>query len=234
MSNRPMILIVEDEISISNNICSILNANEYNAIVAKDGKEALAMITSYCPEVIIIGLCLPDMNGIDIIKSVREWSQTPIIVVSARCHEKDKVEALDMGADDYITKPFGTAELLARIRTAIRHVNCSANSGLNQLGTFSVRDLTVDFDKRRVWVEKNEVHLTQNEYRIVSLLSKYAGRVLTYDFIIKTLWGPHAKCDNQILRVNMANIRRKLGENPAEPVYIFTEVGVGYRMNDGE
>lgn len=234
MSNRPTILIVEDEISISNFICSMLSANNYNAIAAKDGKSALEMIASYCPEVIILDLCLPDINGTEIIKSVRKWSQIPIIVVSARHHEKDKVEAFDLGADDYITKPFGSAELLARIRTAIRHANNAASTTLSQDGVFSVHDLTVDFDKRRVWVGNKEVHLTQNEYKIVALLSKHAGRVLTYSFIIKTLWGPHAKCENQILRVNMANIRRKIEENPAEPVYIITEVGVGYRMSDGE
>jgi two-component system KDP operon response regulator KdpE len=156
-------------------------------------------------------------------------------VVSARTHERDKVEALEAGADDYITKPFGTSELIARIRTAIRHTHTSGtNSSIGETGKFKAGGLVIDYDKRHVYIDGEDVHLTQNEYKLVALLGKYAGKVLTYDFIIKELWGPSAGKDNQILRVNMANIRRKIEKNPAAPAYIFTEVGVGYRMIEGD
>ena len=171
------------------------------------------------------------MDGIEILKKIREWSSIPVIVVSARGEESDKVEALDLGADDYIAKPFGTSELLARIRTALRH-SLMASSGTPASETFKTKGLSIDFDKRHITVDGKDVHLTQIEFKIVSLLAKSAGRVLTYDFIITELWGPYAVKDNQILRVNMANIRRKLEKNPASPEYIFTEVGVGYRMVD--
>ena len=157
----------------------------------------------------------------------------PIIVVSARTHERDKVEALDLGADDYITKPFGTSELLARIRNAIRHVRASylTPEGM-QTGIFRSGGMVIDYDKHRVYIDGADANLTQNEYKLVSLLGRYAGKVLTYDFIIKEIWGPNMKTDNRILRVNMANIRRKIEKNPAQPRYIFTEVGVGYRIVD--
>ena len=232
MSNNQTVLIIEDENSISNFMTTILNANQYQVIHAKNGSEAMMMITSYCPDIILLDLGLPDIDGINIIKFVREWSEVPIIVVSARGHERDKVEALDLGADDYITKPFATSELLVRIRTALRHAMRVENMNINKEDTYSVGDLYIDFNKREVRVENKLVHLTQIEYKIVSMLCHYAGRVLTYDYLINNIWGPHAKCDNQILRVNMANIRRKLEKNPAEPQYLFTEVGVGYRMID--
>ena len=204
-------------------------------ITASTGNEAFSMISSHCPDLIILDLGLPDMDGMHIIESVRQWTQLPIIVVSARNHERDKVMALEKGADDYVTKPFGAAELLARIRVAIRHSRNGIGSGsIARAGKFKAGDLTIDYDKHQVLIEGENVHLTQNEFRIVALLGKCAGRVLTYDYIIKTLWGPHAKYDNQILRVNMANIRRKIEKNPAEPHYIFTEVGVGYRMIEGD
>ncbi len=171
----------------------------------------------------------------EILRTIRSWSRLPVMVVSARTHERDKVEALDAGADDYITKPFGSAELLARIRTAIRHTRTRLeNDRLAQTGVFKAGKLAIDYDKHRVFLDGKDVHLTQNEYKLVSLLGMYAGKVLTYDFLIRELWGPGAKADNQILRVNMANIRRKIEENPASPAYIFTEVGVGYRMIEGD
>ena len=234
MSNKTSILTIEDENRISNFMNTVLSVNNYHVISATNGQEALALVSSYCPDAIILDLGLPDIDGTELIKTIREWSMIPIIVVSARDHERDKVECLDLGADDYVTKPFGTSELLARIRTALRHAHNRLDKGISQDGTFTTGGLTIDYDKRHVIVDGNEVHLTQNEYKIVALLSKYAGRVLTYDYIIKTLWGPHAKYDNQILRVNMANIRRKIEKNPAEPHYIFTEVGVGYRMVEND
>ncbi|MDD6572985.1 MAG: response regulator transcription factor, partial [Thermoflexaceae bacterium] len=194
-----------------------------------------SMITSQCPDVVILDLGLPDMDGMDILKNVREWSTMPVVVVSARDHEKDKVQALDLGADDYITKPFGTSELLARVRTAIRHTRTSClNSEVVKTGSFTAGGLTIDYDKHRVYVDGKDAALTQNEFKLVALLGKFAGRVLTYDYIIKEIWGPNMKNDNQILRVNMANIRRKIEENPAQPKYIFTEVGVGYRMIEAD
>ena len=233
MAIKQKILIVEDERSIVNFVSAILTANEYDVLLAYDGREAYAMITSHCPDAIILDLGLPDMDGIELIKLVREWSQMPIIVVSARSHERDKVEALDLGADDYITKPFGTSELLARIRMALRHAGTrGSNEQVLLEGIFQTGDLIIDYNKRQITVKGERVHLTQNEYRIVALLGRFAGRVLTYEFILKELWGPSASADNKILRVNMANIRRKLEENPAEPKHILTEVGVGYRMVD--
>ena len=231
MLNKIKVMIIEDEDAISNFIATTLKANTYAPLVAKTAREALSMIPSHCPDLILLDLGLPDMDGIEILKKIREWSSIPVIVVSARGEESDKVEALDLGADDYISKPVGTSELLARIRTALRH-SLMANSSTPANDIFKTKELTIDFDKRQITVDGKDVHLTQIEFKIVSLLAKSAGRVLTYDFIITELWGPYAVKDNQILRVNMANIRRKLEKNPASPEYIFTEVGVGYRMTD--
>jgi len=233
MKLKDKVLIIEDEQSISNFISTVLSANNYDTLTASGGEEALSMITSHCPDLIILDLGLPDMDGMEILRSVRSWSNLPVIVVSARTHEHDKVSALDAGADDYIEKPFGTSELLARIRTAIRHTRTPLeNGGIAQSGKFSVGALTIDYDKHHVLMDGTDVHLTLNEFKIVALLGKYAGKVLTYDYMIREIWGPKAKADNQILRVNMANIRRKIEKNPAAPEYIFTEIGVGYRMRD--
>ena len=235
MKIKDKVLIVEDEQSISSFISMILTANGYDTIIVNTGEEALTMISSHCPDLIVLDLGLPDMDGLEVLRSVRKWSSLPIVVVSARNHERDKVEALDYGADDYLVKPFGTSELLARIRTAIRHTRtASGNDEIARTGTYTVGELTIDYNKHQVLVRGENVHLTLSEFRIVALLGKYAGKVLTYDFLIKELWGPRASGDNQILRVNMANIRRKIEKNPAEPEYLFTEVGVGYRMAEGD
>ena len=231
MNIREKILVVEDEKSIAHFISTVLNNNGYEAMRARTGQEALAMVSSHCPDLIILDLVLPDMDGMELLKNIRSWSGLPIVVVSARSHERDKVAALDAGADAFLTKPFGTAELLARVRTAIRHTRTvSGNSEIALQGTYSVGDLVVDFNKHQALVRGENVKLTLSEFRIVSLLAKHAGKVLTYDFIMKELWGPRAGGDNQILRVNMANIRRKIEDNHAEPKYQFTEVGVGYRI----
>ena len=174
------------------------------------------------------------MDGIDIIKQTREWSSLPIIVISARVQEREKVAALDAGADDYITKPFGTDELLARIRTAIRHSNKIVDDKVNSTRPYSARGLVVDFGKRLVTVERKEIHLTRVEYKIVSMLAQNSGKVITYSSLIEQVWGPYADDNNRILRVNMANIRRKIEKNPGEPEYIFTELGIGYRMIEDE
>ncbi len=235
MNIKDKVLVVEDEKSISGFIRAILSSNGYDVIIARSGSEAFSMISSHCPDLVVLDLGLPDIDGMQIIETVRQWTQLPIIVVSARSYERDKVAALDKGADDYITKPFGAAELLARVRVAIRHTRSGlVNETLASTGKFTAGELTIDYDKHQVLISGENVHLTQNEYKIVALLGKCAGKVLTYDFIMKELWGPQSKGSNQILRVNMANIRRKIEKNPAEPQYIFTEVGVGYRMIEGD
>ena len=235
MKIKDKVLIVEDEQSISNFISMILTANGYDTIIVRSGEEALTMIASHCPDLIVLDLGLPDMDGMEVLKAVRKWSNLPVVVVSARNHEHDKVEALDYGADDYLVKPFGTSELLARIRTAIRHTRTGlANETIATTGKFKSGDLEIDYDKHQVLVSGQNAGLTQNEYKIVALLGKCAGKVLTYDYIIKELWGPGTRGNNQSLRVHMANIRRKIEKNPAEPQYIFTEIGVGYRMVEGD
>ena len=171
------------------------------------------------------------MDGSKIIENVRSWTQMPIIVISARSQESDKAAALDMGADDYLTKPFSVIELKARIRTALRHTRTTAESDEVALnGSYSVGELVIDYKKMRVYLRGEDAGLTPNEYRIVALLGKHPGRVLTYKMIMRELWGPSSGYDNKILRVHMANIRRKIEENPNDPKYIMTEVGVGYRM----
>ena len=233
MSLKDRILIVEDENSISHFMAAVLTSNDYDVLVASTGAEARSMITSQCPDLILLDLALPDADGLSIIRATREWSLLPIVVVSARMHERDKVTALDMGADDYITKPFGPSELLARIRTALRHTRIrDTRSDVAQTGKYQVADLVIDYDKRQALVGGANVHLTQNEYKIISILGRNAGKVITYEHLLKEIWGPHSKGDNQILRVNMANIRRKIEKNPAEPEYIFTEAGVGYRLRE--
>ena len=229
------ILIVEDEKSILKLLHTVLSANDYDVVEASSGAEALSLITSHCPDLILLDLGLPDMDGISLLGAVRKWSSMPIIVISARTHELDKVQALDLGADDYITKPFGTSELLARIRMGLRHTQTmSQNEQIAKTGRFRCGGLTIDYNKYRVYVDGADAQLTQGEYRIVALLGQHAGRVLTYDYLMKQLWGPCSTSDNKILRVNMANIRRKIEKNTAQPQYIFTEVGVGYRMAEGD
>lgn len=234
MVQKLSVLVIEDEKSICDFIAKTLNASDYKAVTAGSGKEGLAILTSALPDLVLLDLGLPDMDGIDIIKQTREWSSLPIIVISARVQEREKVAALDAGADDYITKPFGTDELLARIRTAIRHSNKIVDDKVNSTRPYSARGLVVDFGKRLVTVEGKEIHLTRVEYKIVSMLAQNSGKVITYSSLIEQVWGPYADDNNRILRVNMANIRRKIEKNPGEPEYIFTKLGVGYRMVEDE
>ena len=234
MNIREKVLIVEDEKGISQFIAAALSSRGYEAIQAHTGAEALTIISSHCPDLVLLDLSLPDMDGMEILAGLRKWSTLPVIVVSARGRERDKVIALDMGADDYLTKPFGPGELLARIRAALRHVRTAAGGEVGRTGVYRCGDLEVDCVRRRVRINGEDIHLTQSEYRILSLLTRHAGKVLTYDFILRELWGPSAGGSNQILRVNVANIRRKIEKNPAEPKYIFTEIGVGYRMTDAD
>lgn len=226
-------LIIEDEENIGNFISEMLKANGYKTVLCVEGKMGVQYAESYCPDIILLDLGLPDMDGLKVLEAVRKWSLVPVLVISARNQESEKVDALDLGADDYITKPFGTKELMARIRTALRHKMQPVQEGLHTPG-YQGKNLHIDFEKRRVTLGDKEVKLTQIEYKLVSLLAQNSGKVITYESIIRTIWGPHADTNNQILRVNMANIRRKIEENPAVPVYIFTEVGVGYRMLENE
>ena len=230
MYQKISVLIIEDEKSICDFIGKTLDSHEYKVTAANNGKDGLALITSSLPDLVLLDLGLPDMDGMDIIRKTREWLSLPIIVISARTQEKEKVQALDAGADDYITKPFGTFELLARIRTAIRHNNKLSDDSQNANRPYAADGLTIDFERRLVTLHGKEIHLTRVEYKIVSLLAKNSGKVMTYDTLIDQVWGPYADDNNRILRVNMANIRRKIEENPGEPKYIFTELGVGYRM----
>ena len=226
---RERVLVVEDDKAIRALISTTLERQEVEPVLVSTGRAALAEAARSNPSVMLLDLGLPDMDGVEVIKAVRQWSMMFIIVVSARSEDDDKVAALDAGADDYLTKPFGTGELLARIRTALRHSQRNQHIGSSK---YQVGDLLVDFERRLVKVKDQEIHLTQIEYKLVCLLAQNAGRVMTYESIITKIWGPYADNDNQILRVNMAHIRRKLEENPAEPQYIFTEIGVGYRMRE--
>ena len=228
------ILLIEDEKSISDFIVRTLELNGYSVMAEGNGRDGLARITSAMPDLVLLDLGLPDMDGNDVIRETRKWSAMPIIVISARTQEKEKVEALDAGADDYVTKPFGTSELLARIRTSLRHVNTAGSDQVTLRKTYNAKDLVIDFEKRLVTLKGEQVHFTRMEYNIVSILAKNSGKVITYDSLINALWGPYAGDNNRILRVNMANIRRKIEENPGEPEYIFTELGVGYRMREDE
>ena len=230
MNQMIRILIIEDEKNIRNFMISVLNAQQYHVISAATGTEGLSQAASQCPDLILLDLGLPDIDGMDIIRKIRSWSSVPIIVISARTQEDDKVEALDKGADDYITKPFGNSELLARIRTALRHSNRMQTNDPLAHRPYRSHGLCIDFEKHQVSRDGQDIHLTQNEFKIIALLARNCGRVMTYDKLIEHIWGPYSENDNTILRVNMANIRRKIEPNPAEPIYIFTEIGVGYRM----
>jgi len=229
MDNKPSVLIVEDESSISNFISVILTSNAYQVIISQKGNEAISMAASFCPDLILLDLGLPDMDGFEVLKRIRQWSNVPIIIVTARGYEVEKVKALDLGADDYITKPFGTLELLARIRTAIRHKQKSNSYNPLETDKIQIAELIIDITKRTLTVDGEIIHLTPIEYKILLLLAKNAGKVITLGAISKEIWGPYTNEQNA-LRVNMANIRRKIEVNPAEPKYILTEVGVGYRM----
>lgn len=229
MNAKPLILIVEDDETIASFISAALSANNYNVVKTSKGKEALELTASHVPDLILLDLGLPDMDGIEVLKSVRKWSRVPIVIVSARGYEREKVQALDLDADDYIVKPFGTSELLARIRTALRHSARAAEGNSPASHVVKIGELEIDYNKRTVALAEQNVHLTPIEYKILVLLSQNAGKVLTHDFIIRQIWGPYAN-ESHTLRVNMANIRRKVEKNPGEPQYILTEMGVGYRM----
>ena len=227
MIPKSTILLIEDEENIRSFIATTLKNQNYKIITASSGTEGLHLCASLCPDLVLLDLGLPDMDGMTVIKKLREWNSTPIIVISARSHEQEKAKALDGGADDYITKPFGTVELLARIRTSLRH-SSQLNAGIHSNApVYRHGDLTVDFEKHLVTLSGAMVHLTQIEFKLLGLLARNSGKVLTYSYIMEKIWGPYMDNNNQILRVNMANIRRKIEKNPAAPEHVFTEIGIG-------
>ena len=229
MSTKISILVIEDEKSMCSYITTYLSKDKYIVTSALTGSEGLSLTASLCPDVILLDLGLPDMDGCEVLRQLRRWTRTPVIVVSARSEEDEKVKALDLGADDYITKPCGTNELMARIRTSLRHSHSQAPDS-----KYRALDLEINFEKRKITLAGEQIHLTQVEYQLLSLLAVNSGRVLTYNSIMNTIWGPYMDGSNQILRVNMANIRRKIEKNPAQPQYVFTEIGIGYRMRENE
>ena len=230
-SNRYKILIIEDEGNIRYFVKTILTTNGYQVIEAKTAAEGKMAFMSYSPDVVILDLGLPDGDGMDFLRNVREEFSTPIIVLSARTDEKDKVLALDAGANDYITKPFGTAELQARVRATLRIHQQNLNRCLGGESNFQVGDMVIDYATRHVFLKGEDVKLTQTEYNIVALLAAHAGKVMTYSEIIKEIWKWSDAGSVKKLQVNMANIRKKMGIKPGDRTYIINELGVGYRMN---
>ncbi len=231
-NNKYKVLLIEDESNIRSFVETILEANDYQVIAAATFEQGIMMFSSYTPDFVILDLGLPDKDGLEFIKNVREGSNTPILVLSARTNESDKVEALDWGADDYVTKPFGTAELLARVRVALRNRHQNADNGMALGDKFSLYDLVIDYNRRLVFMGGNEVKLTQTEYNILALLSRHTGKVLTYSVIIKEIWGALDVGGIKKLQVNMANIRKKLGSKPGDNRYVINELGVGYRIGE--
>ena len=232
------ILVCEDEDVIRDFVVINLKRAGYDVCDVGCGEDALRVFEEEHGnfDIVLLDIMMPGIDGFTVCKKLREKSSTiGIIMLTARTQEMDKVSGLMFGADDYITKPFGGGELLARVRAALRHArNQVAGPSYTQTGVYRAGELCIDFDRHLVQLEGQDVHLTQSEYKIVSLLTRYAGKVLTYDFIIREIWGEKATGDTQNLRANMAKIRRKLEKNPGKPQYIFTEVGVGYRMAEGE
>ena len=224
-----LVLVVEDEPQMRRFIHASLSAHGYQVGEAANGTEALALATSRNPDVVLMDLGLPDMDGIDLTRRLREWSRVPVIVISARGREADKVSALDAGADDYLTKPFGVDELLARIRVALRHARDSQTNDELPLEFANVR---IDLVRREVRVGDREIHLTPTEYKMLTLLARNAGRVLTHRQIIREVWGPSYAGQNHHVRVHMAELRKKIEPDPARPKLIITEPGVGYRLRD--
>lgn len=226
------VLVVEDEPSMAKFLRTSLSTEGYRVVLAATGAEALSLARTNNPDVVLLDLGLPDMDGMDVTKALREWSTRPIIIISARGQEEDKVRALDVGADDYLTKPFGTSELLARMRVALRHSQ-RAREGRTE-PVLAVGDWRVDLDKRQVFAGEREVHLTPNEYKLLAYLMKNAGKVLTHRQLLKEVWGPAYATQTHYLRVYMVQLRHKLEAEPAEPRRLLTEPGVGYRLRTDE
>lgn len=228
MLNKPIILVVEDDKAIRKLITTTLEMEGYNYHTAENGRESILESVSNQIDTIILDLGLPDIDGVEIIKKIREWSNIPIIVVSARSEDKDKIEALDAGADDYLTKPFSVEELLARLRVSLRRVRYDNNKNMKEATTFVNGKLKIDYSAGCAWIEEEEIHLTPIEYKLLCLLSKNIGKVLTHNFILNEIWGTYSS-DLPALRVFMATLRKKV-EKKSRLKYIQTHIGVGYRM----
>ena len=233
---RQKILIVEDDADISGLLVKIMEGAGYQVRQVFSGTEALFCMERELPDCVLLDLMLPGMTGEAVLDQIRQKQkkEMPVLILSAKVSVQDKVKLLRLGADDYITKPFGTSELLARIRASLRHSNRLLTDSTFYIRPYRHKDLILDFSKRLLTIRGNAVHLTPIEYKIVAYLAQNSGKVITYASILSNVWGPYADNDNKILRVNMANIRRKIEEDPAQPQYIFTEVGVGYRMAEDE
>ncbi len=229
-SAKPTILVVEDDAPIRKLISTTLKTNDYKHINAESGKEAITAALSHNPDIILLDLGLPDMDGTEVIKQVREWSSMPIIVISARTEDADKIEALDSGADDYLTKPFSVEELLARLRATQRRLSLLQGGELISNSVFENGALKIDYAAGFAYIDGAELHLTPIEYKLLSLLSKNIGKVLTHTFITQKIWGSSFDSDVASLRVFMASLRKKLEAAPGSPQYIQTHVGIGYRM----
>lgn len=230
-NNKYKILVVEDDCNILSMIQTVLDTNGYQVLTAQRCQQGILMLSSHVPDLVVLDLGLPDMDGEEFIRITRRSSMIPIIVLSARTDEQDKVSALDLGANDYITKPFGTGELLARVRASLRINRMNLQAAIPR-SVFTLDDLEIDYNRRQVSVAGKIVHMTQIEYNILSLLSHQVGKVMTYSAIIGAIWGTMDDGSVKKLQVNMANIRKKLGCKPGENRYIVNELGVGYRMLD--
>ncbi len=226
-AHGPVVLVIEDEPQMLRFLRASLGTHEYRVFEATSAHDGLAQAAARAPEVILLDLGLPDMDGLEVTRQLRDWSKTPIIVISARGRDEDKIKALDAGADDYLTKPFSVGELLARIRVALRH---AADAPGQDAPSFAVGDIRVDLAKRQVFLGDTEVHLTPTEYRLLALLVRHAGRVVTHRQLLKDVWGPTYVEHTQYLRVFMGQLRHKLERDPARPKYLLNEPGVGYRL----
>lgn len=231
MNNKYKILIIEDENNISKFVSALLLSNSFSVISADTAEKGILMFASHHPDLVILDLGLPDRDGMQVLSSIRKTSSVPVMVLSARCDESDKVMALDAGANDYVTKPFGAQEFVARVRSILRFTRHSAEEGKLPGGKFTSGDMTIDYDARKFFVNDTEVKLTQTEFNILALLSEHFGKVLTYSAIAKEIWGYFDGGSTKKLQVNMANIRKKLALKPGENKYISNELGVGYRMH---
>lgn len=224
---NPTILLIEDDPNITDFMEVVLGQERYQLTIASTGMEALTAFQTTSVDLVLLDLGLPDIDGIDLLKILRKRMHLPIIIISARNNEEEKVKALDLGADDYVTKPFGTNELLARIRTALRHKNVQKET----VAVVENKELKIDFEKQLVYKDGREIHLTKNEYRILALMFRQLGKVVTYQTLMTEVWGPYSN-DSQTLRVNMSNIRKKIEQDTLKPEYLITEIGVGYRLRD--